>query len=246
MPRDNSEAPPVRGKQVTMVASESELEAVGYAISHDLGAPARAVVGFLDLASKKVPPDHQAHEFLSIARSQGRRLQEMLLAMASYTRALGAPKPAVERCGLSEVAQQAATMLQARLAATGAVVTIGELPYVMGNAEELTMLFSEVLDNALLYVREGEVPKVVIDSHALEPGFVVTIRDYGIGVSQGQEDRALRPMTRLCDQERYPGIGMGLASAALTARRHGMVLEVSAPAEGNGLVVELTCPATAS
>jgi len=71
---------------------------------------------------------------------------------------------------------------------------------------------------------------------------VVEVVDDGVGVPQGDEERALRLFQRAHPRDEYAGAGVGLTIAATIAARHGGTLALE-PREGGGTVVRVVLPA---
>ncbi len=72
-----------------------------------------------------------------------------------------------------------------------------------------------------------------------------TVEDDGPGIAQDRRDDALRPFIRLDEarnQNKGPGVGLGLAIAHDIARRHGGSLALGDSAVLGGLRVDLTLP----
>jgi two-component system, OmpR family, osmolarity sensor histidine kinase EnvZ len=96
---------------------------------------------------------------------------------------------------------------------------------------------ANLIANAVRYGGAAEVSLAVLD-RALR----VTVEDAGPGIPKDRRDEAMRPFTRLDaarNQDRGPGVGLGLAITADIARSHGGTLRLSDSERLGGLKAEL-------
>lgn len=94
-----------------------------------------------------------------------------------------------------------------------------------------------LIGNALRYAGRAEV-SLWIGETAVR----ITVEDDGPGIPEGQRDEAVKPFIRLDqarNQDRGPGVGLGLAIARDIARRHGGALRLGKSERLGGLKVEL-------
>lgn len=128
-------------------------------------------------------------------------------------------------------AQPAAEMrLQLRLAEPDSVVA--------GDAAMLTVVFGNLLDNALKYSPSDtavEVSLVREDDEA-----VVTVRDYGIGIPERELSAVGRRFFRASNAAGVPGTGLGLYGAGRQIQLHGGHFDIqSEPGDGTCITVRL-------
>jgi signal transduction histidine kinase len=100
-----------------------------------------------------------------------------------------------------------------------------------------------LITNAIKYSPAGGAIEVHLRE---EDGTVVlTIRDYGIGISAEARDRLFEMGYRAPQAANVaPGLGLGLYTAAEIVRRHGGSIGVSAP-EGGGTIFTVRLPLAA-
>lgn len=113
-----------------------------------------------------------------------------------------------------------------------------------GDPIDLQRAIGNVIDNALDYGRrDGETSaQVELRVRRSDPGLVLTLRDHGPGITDGDADRLLRPFTRV-DRARgeHGGSGLGLAIVDRLARRYGGHARLSNEPDG-GLRVTIELP----
>jgi two-component system, chemotaxis family, sensor kinase Cph1 len=109
---------------------------------------------------------------------------------------------------LEHAAAQAMHNLSGASGATGATVTIGQLPTIQGNESDLVRLFQNLIGNAVKYRSEAPA-EVHITAERVGPDWVIRIRDKGIGIAKENHHRVFGLFTRLHSDD-IPGTGIGL------------------------------------
>jgi two-component system osmolarity sensor histidine kinase EnvZ len=97
-----------------------------------------------------------------------------------------------------------------------------------------------LIGNALRYGQQAVVG-VVLSDRAIK----ISVQDDGPGIPADLRQEALKPFVRLDtarNQDRGPGVGLGLAIAHDIARRHGGTLRLGESQDLGGLLVDLVLP----
>jgi signal transduction histidine kinase len=138
---------------------------------------------------------------------------------------------------MDEVAED----LRPRLQEAGATLEARDLPPVRGDARQLRRLLQNLVANAVKF-RSGAPPRVEVSAVSSSDGWIVTVRDNGVGVSPEDGARIFGMFARAhADQE---GTGIGLAVCRRVVEAHGGRIWVE-PAEGGGSAFRFTLPAHA-
>jgi light-regulated signal transduction histidine kinase (bacteriophytochrome) len=101
----------------------------------------------------------------------------------------------------------------------------GPLPRVIGDATLLTMLWQNLIGNAVKFRREDRAPHIVIDcergtgNHDGQWRFGVT--DNGIGIAPEFAEKVFVIFQRLHGRDAYTGTGIGLALCKKIVELHG-------------------------
>jgi signal transduction histidine kinase len=96
---------------------------------------------------------------------------------------------------------------------------------VMGDKVRLQQLFTNLIDNAIKYTREGSI-HITVEKD--EGNAVVQVVDTGIGIPQGEQENIFKRFYRV-DQSRSKesgGVGLGLSIAEWIAHAHHGRIEV--------------------
>jgi len=117
---------------------------------------------------------------------------------------------------------------------------VGADAVVVGDARELSLACSALLDNAVKYAPEGAIDVSVVREVA--SGSVrVTVEDRGPGVDPAALPHLLERFYRAPEARAMPGAGLGLALVDRVARAHGGSVEV-VPGVPHGLRVTMVLP----
>jgi two-component system sensor histidine kinase QseC len=111
-----------------------------------------------------------------------------------------------------------------------------DLPTLSGNADMLSMLLSNLVDNAIRYTPPGG--HICIEVRKNESGCVIAVCDDGPGIEPAQRERVFNRFYRLADQTQ-PGTGLGLAICRSIADLHRAQIVLSDGPNGQGLTASI-------
>lgn len=213
--------------------SNSELEQFAYVASHDLQEPLRKVASFCQLLEKRYADqlDERGLEYIGFAVDGAKRMQALINDLLTFSR--------VGRLGTTETEVQLDTTLDAGLAnlaaaieETGTLVErpAGPLPQIVGDPTLLTMLWQNLIGNAIKFRHKDRPPRVVIEC---APGtgthdgeWVLSVSDNGIGIPEEFSDKVFVIFQRLHGREVYAGTGVGLALVKKIVEHHGGAVRI--------------------
>lgn len=115
-----------------------------------------------------------------------------------------------------------------------------EAPYVMASPVALSRALENLVANAIRY---GTRARLRIE--ATERAVRLVVEDDGPGIPPELREEALKPFSRLDiarNQDRGPGVGLGLAIAHDIARRHGGSLRLGESTALGGLKIDIVLP----
>ena len=205
-------------------ASNSELEAFSYTVSHDLRAPLRAVDGFarilLEDYERFMPDDGKRYLHLigSNAEDMGRLIDGLLtfsrLSRAPMRRQLVAP---------TDLANHAVAVLRAGLDGREVELRVGDMPHVSSDPILLEEVFSNLISNGIKFTRDRDEAIVEVGAQVQEgrPEPVFFVRDNGIGFDPRYAEKIFGVFQRLHRGHEYEGTGAGLAIVQRIISRHG-------------------------
>jgi signal transduction histidine kinase len=116
-------------------------------------------------------------------------------------------------------------------------------PVVWANTIALEAILSNLISNALKFVRPDTKPRVRIWVQDKGDAIRLSVEDNGIGIEPKYQDRVFRVFERLHTTEQYPGTGIGLAIVQKAAQRiEASVGLRSTPGQGSTFWVDLPKP----
>ena len=219
--------------------------------SHELRTPLATLTGFIETLRGPAKDDQAARErFLSIMADQASRMTRLVDDLLSLGRIeLNEHLPPKDRVDLARVLATVADSLEQRAARRGMRIDVGpveELPAVLGDADELTQVFQNLIDNAIKYSGEGTAVEV---SAALSPRRVagmpavqVAVRDHGDGILPEHLPRLTERFYRVdpARSRELGGTGLGLAIVKHIVNHHRGLLDITSElGEGSVFIVHL-------
>jgi PAS domain S-box-containing protein len=213
----------VRERTEELAALNRELEAYSYSVSHDLRAPLRAIDGFAYLLEERLAGklDWESSEYLGKVRSGvGRmfRLIEALLELSSVTR----QEFSAREVDLSACAREIVTDFSAQNGSRRVEFAIEEGIRTVGDPQLLRLLLQNLLENAWKYTAKTPAARIEFGTTTDAAGRkVYRVRDNGAGFDMAYAARLFQPFQRLHAMREFAGTGIGLATVARIARRHG-------------------------
>jgi PAS domain S-box-containing protein len=213
----------LRRRVAELDASNQELEAFSYSVSHDLRAPLRAIDGFSrilqDDYAEQLPDDGK--RFVQVVRKNAQQMGRLIDDLLAFSR-LGRQAPKTEPVPLSELADQIIAELQPDCAGRTVEFAIGELGIVQADPALLKQALANLLSNALKFTRKKDVAQVEVGRREdPERGTAYFVRDNGAGFDMRYADKLFSVFQRLHRPEDYEGTGVGLAIVQRVIHRHG-------------------------
>jgi len=228
--------------------SNQNLQQFAYVASHDLQEPLRKIRQFGDrLKIRYADRLGDGAEFIDRMQSAASRMSVLISDLLSYSR-LSTQRNHHHAVPLGEVVQAALHDLELVVGETGARVTVGPLPTVLGDASQLGQLFQNLLNNALKFRRKDVPPVIALSARrlgavGLPPNVQPTqaalhyhridVTDNGIGFDPEYAGRIFQVFQRLHGRADYAGTGIGLAICEKVAANHGGAITAqSLPGQG--------------
>jgi signal transduction histidine kinase len=194
--------------------SNAELEQFAYVASHDLQEPLRKVASFCQLLEKRYGDqlDERGKQYIDFAVDGAKRMQVLINDLLTFSR-VGRAGDVSVRLRLDRPLDAAVAAVATAAEESGAVIERPfQLPEVMGDMTLLTMLWQNLVSNAIKF-RSPDRPPVlrVTVSGPAERMWRFCVEDNGIGISPEFGDKIFVIFQRLHGRDDYPGTGIGLA-----------------------------------
>jgi PAS domain S-box-containing protein len=239
--RERAEAA-LRQANEALMRSNLELNRFASVASHDLQTPLRNVASFVQLLQSTYQDqlDARANDWIRRIVESVKQLQALIRDLLEYSRIDSQIHP-FERVPLDEVFEHVISLLGAPELESGAEITSGKLPTVMGDRSQLVQLLLNLIDNGLKYSGAEATRIHVSCERRSDEEWLFAVHDNGIGIAEGHQEQIFEIFTRLQDQRQYPGSGIGLAICRRVVDRHGGRIWVESDL-GQGSVFYFTIP----
>ncbi len=249
--------------------ANNEIQRFAYIVSHDLRSPLVNIMGFTSeleqlrndifrriaaLASpapvaadnaelvlegddRQLSQDFsEALEFIKSSIAKMDRLITAILNLTREGRREFEPVPIDTR----ELIEAIVTTMAHQASEAKAEIRIAPLPNVVSDRLALEQIFSNLIDNALKYLRPG-VPGEITVRGRTKLGFAIfEVSDNGRGIDSKDHQRIFDLFRRAGTQDK-PGQGIGLAHVRALVRRLGGTMSVSSELH-NGSTFTITLP----
>ncbi|MEU8899809.1 ATP-binding protein [Nocardia sp. NPDC048505] len=214
---------------VELRRSNAELEQFAYVASHDLQEPLRKVASFCQLLEKRYGGqlDERGKQYIDFAVDGAKRMQVLINDLLTFSR-VGRVNDSKVPTDLGQTLDKALSNLAAVIEDSGARIERPEtMPEISGDPTLLTMLWQNLIGNAVKFARPDEPPVISIDCAAGESGeWRFTVTDNGIGIPAEFADKVFVIFQRLHSRDEYSGTGIGLALCKKIVEFHGGTIRI--------------------
>jgi two-component system, OmpR family, phosphate regulon sensor histidine kinase PhoR len=222
-------------------------------VSHELRTPLAALTGFIDTLQGPARDDPAARErFLGIMQAQAWRMARLIDDLLSLSRIeLRAHQRPDTPVDLIPIVRQVADGLQTLARDRDVTVDISapsDPLVVLGDRDELTRLFENLIENGLKYGASGKRLDVALARVATNDGIGearVSVRDHGPGIAAEHLPRLTERFYRVDvgESRAQGGTGLGLALVKHILNRHQGRLSIDSR-EGEGATFTVRLPLT--
>jgi PAS domain S-box-containing protein len=234
----------VAERTAQLEASNNELEAFTYSVSHDLRAPLRAIDGYsrilLEDYARHLSPD--AAQLLDYVRAGSQKMGELIDGLLAFSRLNRQPVNS-RPIPMSGLVNQVLAGFNGEKEGRKVEITLGELPACIGDPILLQQVWVNLLSNALKFSRKCEVTRIEIGCVDQRGERVFHVKDNGVGFDMRYVDKLFGVFQRLHRAEDFEGTGVGLAIVKRIIQRHGGRIWAEAkPDEGASFYFTLPDP----
>ena len=177
-------------------------------------------------------------ESIGFIKSSIGKMDRLIAAILTLTRE-GRREFRPERIDMRELIESIVQTVAHQAEEASAAIRIEPLPAVVSDRLALEQIFSNLIDNALKYLKPGIPGDIRVTGRGKTGYIVYEVTDNGRGIDQKDHQRIFDLFRRAGVQDR-PGQGIGLAHVRALVRRLGGTLSVSSePGDGSTFTVML-------
>lgn len=211
----------VAKRTLELEATNKELEAFSYSVSHDLRAPLRSIDGFSNKILKDYNDqfDAQAKDYFARIMNASKKMGVLiddLLKLARLTRV----EMKMEKTNLTEISKSIITELKESNPERNVSFYVKEYMIEIADRNLLQIALQNLLGNAWKYSRNQEMATIEFGSYKKEEQTIYYVRDNGVGFDMRYVDKLFGAFQRLHAVTEFEGTGIGLATVQRIIRRH--------------------------
>ncbi len=203
-------------------ASNRELEAFAYSVSHDLRAPLRAIDGFsrilLEDYSGKL--DEEGKRVCGIISENTRKMSQLINDLLAFSRLTNAEMQNLE-IDMGRMVDSVCHELADEGKRKQVKLVVDPLPKVKGDPAMIRQVWSNLIENALKFTAGREMPEIHIRAIREKKRIIFSVEDNGVGFDMHYSEKLFRVFHRLHSPKEFQGTGVGLAIVQRVVERHG-------------------------
>lgn len=213
----------VQDRTAQLAASNKELEAFSYSVSHDLRAPLRSIAGFIELLKKQgyESIDAKGKHYMDVIAGSAVQMGRLIDDILTFSR-IGRVEITMTRVNLDQVLTEVRNTLHPQSEGRQIEWNIAPLPEVDGERTMLSLVLLNLVSNALKFTQTCDVAKIEIGTTSGTPNETICyVKDNGVGFDMQYENQLFGLFQRLHSQNEFEGSGVGLANVQRIIQRHG-------------------------
>ena len=210
-------------RSLDLEASNKELEAFAYSISHDLRAPLRHMSGFTELLQKSAAStlSEKSQRYLGIILESAKRMGNLIDDLLAFSR-IGRAEAHMKMVSLDQLVQEAVSEVRQETVGRDVVWKVSALPTLYGDGSMLRLALVNLISNAAKFTRTRSKAEIEIGcAEQKADSVVVFVRDNGAGFNMKYVEKLFGVFQRLHPTEAFEGTGIGLATVQRIVHRHG-------------------------
>jgi PAS domain S-box-containing protein len=203
-------------------ASNKELEAFSYSVSHDLRAPLRAIDGFGRILVEDYNDrlDPEGRRVLAVISSETRRMGQLIDDLLEFSR-IGRQKMESATIDIAEMARAVFADQSAQVPDRDVRLELQPLPAAGGDRAMIRVVLGNLISNAIKFTAPRHPAVIEIGGRWEDGQTVYWVKDNGVGFEMRYAHKLFGVFQRLHSREEFDGTGVGLALAQRVIHRHG-------------------------
>jgi signal transduction histidine kinase len=209
-------------RSAQLEASNKELEAFSYSVSHDLRAPLRGIDGFCQAVLEDYDEklDEQGRSYLRRVRAASQRMSQLIDAMLNLAR-LTRAEVHTQTFDMSAMVRAVLDDFQKLEPDRQVECIVAKNVFATADPQLLRAVLENLLGNAWKFTRQQAHPRIEFGHGQYKGQAAYFVRDNGAGFDMTYVHKLFGAFQRLHAYTEYPGVGVGLATVHRIIQRHG-------------------------
>ncbi len=203
-------------------ATNKELEAFSYSISHDLRAPLRGIGGFTQILLEEYRDklDDEGKRYCAIIRENAKKMSHLIDDLLAFSRLsrFELQKSKIDMKNMVNSIYHEVTTPDQR---KHIIFKLDEIQEGYGDPNMLRQVWTNLLSNAVKFSSKVEQPEIKVYCEQEEQKTVYLVKDNGTGFDMQYANKLFGVFQRLHTDAEFEGTGVGLAIVQRIILRHG-------------------------
>ena len=212
----------IRSRTAQLEASNRELEAFAYSVSHDLRTPLRAVDGFSRILLEEYGGklDAEGNRLLRIVLENTRHMDQLIADLLEISRA-GRIEMKITAVDMAQLVHSVINQLTMAEGRDRLEYVLNSMPVAMADPILIRQVWVNLLENALKFTSSRPVRRIEIGGFTENDMYTYFIKDNGVGFDPQYTHKLFGIFQRLHSRKEFAGTGIGLAIVQRIVQRHG-------------------------
>ncbi len=203
-------------------ATNKELEAFSYSVSHDLRAPLRAIHSFTSILKKdfELQLGAEGSRICRIIEDSSVRMGTLIDDLLAFSK-VGRSNITYTTINMKAIAKKAFDEITGEAERDRITFNVINLSNAKGDVSLIRQAVANLLLNAVKYSSKNESPVISFTSESREDEIIYSVTDNGVGFNMKYIDKLFKVFQRLHSESEFEGNGVGLAIVDRIIKMHG-------------------------
>jgi PAS domain S-box-containing protein len=210
-------------RSTELEATNKELEAFAYSVSHDLRAPLRHIAGYAEMLQKNASSvlSDKSQRYMTVILESAKRMGNLIDDLLAFSR-MGRAEARRTKVSLDQLVKEILNEVQPETDSRDIAWKIDKLPLCYGDRSMLRLVLVNLISNAIKFTRQRARAEIEIGCAGGDTDEVVVfVKDNGTGFDMKYAHKLFGVFQRLHHANEFEGTGIGLATVQRIIHRHG-------------------------
>lgn len=209
----------IQEKSRALVKSHEELKSFSYIAAHDMREPIRNIIGFSQLLNRDIVKKKydKLEEYSGYIDWAARRINTITQDVVNFSNL----EKLIDRRSMNDLNEVIYEVIKEKIVKRQDILfKVDNLPEIEINRDLVTILFKQLIDNAVEYCDKPQ-PKIVIECREKINYYQFNIKDNGVGIPKEFYSKIFGMFKRLHNDFQKHGSGIGLSICKKIVESYG-------------------------